>query len=68
MLEHAHDAGDEPTIDEIQACFPRYSHVTNMGKLLVTFLVNDEAIPIKIERIPSHLKSRYIFKICKGPI
>ena len=32
--------------------FPRYSRVTSTGSIVCTFLVNEELVPIKIERIP----------------
>ena len=51
MPEHAQNVGYEPTILEFQAFFPIYSHMTSMGKPSVTFLVNEEIIPIKMEKI-----------------
>ena len=36
---------------DVEATFPGSSHVTSTGSILTTFLVNDELIPIKIEKI-----------------
>lgn len=51
--EHAQNVGDEPIIYEVQACFPGSSCVTSAGKQLITFLVNEELVPIKIEKLIS---------------
>jgi hypothetical protein len=53
MPECAQDVVDaEHGIAHFEACFPGSSHVTSMGTLPVTFLVNDELIPMKIEKLP----------------
>jgi hypothetical protein len=43
----------EHGIANFEACFPGYSHVTIMRTLLVTFFVDNELIPMKIEKVPS---------------
>ena len=35
------------TIDDVEAAFPRSSHVTSMGSIVTTIFVNDELVPIK---------------------
>jgi hypothetical protein len=53
MPECARDDVDaEHGFAHFEACFPGSSHVTSMGTLPVTFLVNDELIPMKIEKLP----------------
>ena len=52
MLEHAQNARNKHTIIEVQARFPGSSHVTRMRKLPISFLVNEEFIPTKIEKLP----------------
>jgi hypothetical protein len=42
----------EGDIGNIEACFPGSSHVTSTGTLSVTFLVDDDMIPMKIQRLP----------------
>ena len=42
------DAG----LDRDVEAFPGSSHVTSTGSIKCTFLVNEELLPIKIERIP----------------
>ena len=49
--KNAQNVWDEPTISKVQAYFVGYSHVASMGKLPVTFLVNEYAIPIKMEKL-----------------
>jgi hypothetical protein len=57
MPECARDDVDaEHGFAHFEACFPGSSHVTSMGTLLVTFLVNDEIIPMKIENLPRYLR------------
>ena len=46
------DTGLDTNVDA-EASFPISSHVTSIGSIVTTFLVNDELIPIKIEKIPS---------------
>ena len=61
-VEGAADAAP-PTIDDAEEgvdagldrdveAFPGYSHVTRTDSIVCTFLVNEELIPIKIEKIP----------------
>ena len=44
------DAGLDNNVDA-EVAFPGSSHVTSIGSIVTTFLVNDELIPIKIEKI-----------------
>jgi hypothetical protein len=53
MPECAQDDVDaEHGFAHFEACFPGSSHVTSTGTLKVTFLVNYELIPMKIENLP----------------
>ena len=50
--------------DNAQVTFPQSSSVTSMGTLETTFLVDDNLVPIKIEKIPgiyTLFKLFYIF-------
>jgi len=40
-------------IDIVIAAFPGFSRVSSTGTLETTFLVDENLVPIKIERIPS---------------
>ena len=53
MPRCARDFVDEERdrITEFEASFLGYSRVTSMGTLLVTFLVDDELIPMKLENL-----------------
>ena len=51
-VEEGVDAG----LDRYVEAFPGYSRVTSTGSIKCTFLVNEELLPIKIERIPSHYR------------
>ena len=42
------DAG----LDRDVEAYPGSSHVTSTGSIKCTFLVNEEMVPIKIEKIP----------------
>jgi hypothetical protein len=42
----------ESSIDISQATFPRYSHVISTGIVQNTFLVDENLVPRKIEKIP----------------
>ena len=42
------DAGLDREVD----AFPRSSHVTSTSSIVCTFFVNEELVPINIERIP----------------
>ena len=46
------DAG----LDRDVEAFPGSSHVTSIGSIKCTFFVNEELVPIKIERIPGHYR------------
>ena len=60
-VEEGVDAGLDRDVEE----FPRSSHVTSNGSIKCTFLVNEELVPIKIERIPSHYRLfNLVFLIC----
>jgi hypothetical protein len=43
----------EGDIGNIKACFPGSSSATIMGALSVNFLVDDDIIPMKIQRLPT---------------
>jgi hypothetical protein len=49
--DQALDGGDE-AIGDSTYFFPGSSHVTNKGTLPVTFLVDENIVPIKIQKIP----------------
>ena len=36
---------------DVEETFPTFSHVTNTGSTVTTFLVNEELVPIKIKKI-----------------
>ena len=59
VVEEGVDAG----IDRDVEAFPRYSHVTSTGSIKCTFLVNEELVPINIERIPGHYRLFKLFFI-----
>ena len=59
VVEEGVDAG----IDRDVEAFPRSSHVTRNGSIKCTFLVNEELVPIKIERIPGHYRLFNLFFI-----
>lgn len=50
----AHNVGDaeHDPITHFQEMFPIYSHVTRMGTLTITFLVDDDLVPMKLEKLP----------------
>ena len=48
VVEEGVDAG----LDRDVEAFPGYSRVTSTGSIKCTFLVNEELLPINIERIP----------------
>ena len=68
--------GAPPTIDDAEEgvdaglyrdveAFPGSSRVTSTGSIVCTFLVNEELVPIKIERIPGDYKLfNLVFIIC----
>ena len=55
VAEEGVDAGLDTNID-VEAAFPRSSHVTSTSSIVTTFLVNDEIVPINIEKIPGDYK------------
>jgi hypothetical protein len=56
MTDHAEQGqgvdASESSIDIAQATFPGSSHVISMGTIQTTFLVDENLVPIKIEKIP----------------
>ena len=50
--EEGVDAGLDRDVD----AFPGSFHVTSTGSIQCTFLVNEELVPIKIERSPGHYR------------
>ena len=48
--------GVDAGLDRDVEAFPRSSHVTSTGSIVCTFLVNEELVPIKIDRIPGHYR------------
>ena len=62
--EEGVEAGSDTNVD-VEVTFPIYSHVTSMGSIVTTFLVNEERIPIKIEKIPGNYRLfNLVFIIC----
>ena len=60
-VEEGVDAGLDRDVD----VFPRSSRVTSTGSIVCTFLVNEELVPIKIERIPGlYIFFNLVFIIC----
>ena len=45
------EAGFDTNVD-VEATFPGSSHVTSTGTIETTILVNEELVPINIEKIP----------------
>ena len=61
----AAEEGVDAGIDRDVEAFPRSSCVTSTGSIKCTFLVNEELVPIKIERIPGHyILFNLFFIIC----
>ena len=61
VVEEWVDAGLDREVD----AFPGSSHVTSTGSIVATFLVNEELIPIKIERILGDYRLfNLVFIIC----
>ena len=55
------DAGLDREVD----AFLGYSRVTSAGSVVTTFLVNEELVPIKIEKIPGDcIFFNLVFIIC----
>ena len=61
----AAEEGVDAGLDRDVEAFPGSSHVTSTGSIVCTFLVNEELVPIKIERIPGHYRLfNLVFIIC----
>ena len=61
VVEEGADAGLDRDVD----AFPGSSHVTRIGSIVCTFLVNEQLVPIKIERIPGdYILFNLVFIIC----
>ena len=59
--EEGVDAGLDREVD----AFPKSSRVTSTGSIVCTFLVNEELVPINIERIPGHYRLfNLVFIMC----
>ena len=59
VVEEGVDAG----LDRDVEAFPGSSRVTSTGSIKCTLLVNEELLPIKIERIPGHYRLFNLFFI-----
>ena len=59
VVEEGVDAG----LDRDVEAFPGSSRVTSTGSIKCTFLVNEELVPIKTERIPGHYRLFNLFFI-----
>ena len=59
VVEEGVDAG----LDRDVEAFPRSSRVTSTGSIKCTFFVNEELVPIKIERISGHYRLFNVFFI-----
>ena len=57
----AAEEGVDAWIDKDVEAFPRSSLVTSTGSIKCTFLVNEELVPINIERIPCHYRLFNLF-------
>ena len=57
--------GVDAGLDRGMDAFPTSSRVTRTGSIMCTFLVIEELVPIKIERIPGHYRLfNLVFIIC----
>ena len=62
--EEGVDAGFDTNVDA-EAAVLGPSHVTSIGSIVTTFLVNEELVPIKIEKIPGDYRLfNLVFIIC----
>ena len=54
--DHAEEGVDAetPSIYDVEAAFSGSSHVTRTGTIETTFLVNEELVPINIEKTPDN--------------
>ena len=59
----AAEEGVDARIDRDVEAFPRSSCVTSTGSIKCIFLVNEELVPINIERIPGHYRLFNLFFI-----
>ena len=59
----AAEEGVDAGLDRDVEAFPGSSRVTSTGSIKCTFLVNEELLPIKIERIPGHYRLFNLFFI-----
>ena len=59
----ATEEGVDAGLDRDVEAFPGSSRVTSAGSIVCTFLVNEELVPIKIERIPGHYRLFNLFFI-----
>ena len=60
---NAAEEGVDAGLDRDVEAFPRSSRVTSTGSIVCTFLVNEELVPIKIERILVHYRLFNLFFI-----
>ena len=60
IIDAAREGVDSGLDRDVEA-FPGSSRVTSTGSIKCTFLVNEEMLPIKIERIPSHYRLFNLF-------
>ena len=57
--------GVDAGLDRDVEVFPGSSHVTSTGSIVCTFFLNEELVPINIERIPCHYRLfNLVFIIC----
>ena len=64
VVEEGVDVGLDTNTD-VEAAFPRSSCLTSTGSIMATFLVNEELVPIKIEKIPGDYRLfNLVFIIC----
>ena len=57
------EEGVDARLDRDVEAFPGSSRVTSTGSIKCTFLVNEELLPIKTERIPGHYRLFNLFFI-----
>ena len=58
---NAAEEGVDAGLDRDVEAFHGSSRVTSTGSIVCTFLVNEELVPIKIERIPGHYRLFNLF-------
>ena len=60
-IEEGVNAGQDRDVE----AFPGSSHMTSTGSIVCTFLVNEELVPVKKERIPGHYRLfNLVFIMC----